>query len=424
MKFSVAQFLKKDLVRNTLWMLAAQGVGLGMQIAYFVVLARALGVEEYGVFVAITAFAAVVMPFVGLGLGDLLIKEVSRRGAFREYWGNALGVMGGVSALLMGWMVFGAMHWLPRSIHPLTILLILLSDMLFLNLWDLCGKAFLAIDRVSLAARVKVLLNFTKLSMAVLFFLFFREAGIEGWAGLYLLSTMMAAIGGIVWVTRLQGAPRLALGRVDFLQGFYFSVGESASSINAGIDQTMLASLSTLEATGAYAAAYRCIAVGYLGLHAIGGATYARFFQQGEEGIRGSLRFARRLLPVVCLYGMGTCLGFLLFAPYVPRILGAEYLGAVEAIRWLAIVPLLLSLQFLVSDALTGAGFQGMRSGIQVCSAVCNVGLNFGLIPLYSWKGAAIATLVAEGLKLIGLCGVAMGLALRGEENFELKRLK
>jgi O-antigen/teichoic acid export membrane protein len=81
-------------------------------------------------------------------------------------------------------------------------------------------------------------------------------------------------------------------------------------------------------------------------------------------------------------------------------------------------------LQFLVSDALTGAGFQGMRSGIQVCSAVCNVGLNFWLIPLYSWQGAAIATLVAEGLKLIGLCGVAVGLALRGEENFEFRRLK
>jgi O-antigen/teichoic acid export membrane protein len=91
------------------------------------------------------------------------------------------------------------------------------------------------------------------------------------------------------------------------------------------------------------------------------------------------------------------------FAPAVPLILGTEYTDSIEVLRLLSPIHLISSVQFLAADILTGAGFQGSRSAIQVTSAFLNIGLNLWLIPIFSWKGAAYATLTSETLKTLGL---------------------
>ena len=63
--------------------------------------------------------------------------------------------------------------------------------------------------------------------------------------------------------------------------------------------------------------------------------------------------------------------------------------------------------------SLTGAGFQGARSGIQVLVALFNVGINLWLIPTYSWRGAAWASIISDGLLSILLCLVMLYIARR-----------
>jgi O-antigen/teichoic acid export membrane protein len=87
-----------------------------------------------------------------------------------------------------------------------------------------------------------------------------------------------------------------------------------------------------------------------------------------------------------------------LAAPIIPHILGSEYGRSVEALRWLALLPLLKSIHHLTADALTGAGYQGLRTSIQISVAVMNVGINLWLIPAYGWRGAAWSSLASDGL--------------------------
>ena len=69
---------------------------------------------------------------------------------------------------------------------------------------------------------------------------------------------------------------------------------------------------------------------------------------------------------------------------------------------------------YLAADSLTGAGRQGARTACQVGVAVANVGLNFWLIPAYSWTGAVVSTLVCDGLLAVTLWGVVAAV-LRAE---------
>jgi O-antigen/teichoic acid export membrane protein len=225
---------------------------------------------------------------------------------------------------------------------------------------------------------------------------------------LYLLSTAVSASVGVLLVYLKLGSPRLDIARVtsELREGFYFSVSHSAASIYNDIDKTMLARLYTLEAAGLYAAAYRLIDVSFTPVRSLLFASFARFFQHGTAGLRGSFSFAKRLIPLAGAYGLFIGVALYLTAPLLPYLLGDEYQSAVEAVRWLALLPFLRAMHYFVADALTGAGFQGLRTGVQVIVGLFNVLINLVLIPTYSWRGAAWATIASDTLLLLGLCAI------------------
>jgi O-antigen/teichoic acid export membrane protein len=405
-KSKVTKLLQKALLRDTLWMLFAQVIGIFLQMAYFMIVARVLGVEQYGSFSGVLALAFVASPFSGLGSGDVLVQNVSRDPSqFRRCWGNALFTIFITSLLLSGLAVFISPLIFHQDISSLLVFLVCFADLFFLRIWITATGALLAQNLANKAAQIKVFHNFSKLLAAVALIAFFQQPSLLTWAGLYLLGTAISGIVSFLLVCRMLGLPQFNLqGLIAQLKpGFYFSINASATTVNAHADKMMLASLSTLTATGTYAAAYRFIDVGYFPIFAISNAAYARFFKEGATGIKGSLNLAKKILPSVGLYGLVAMLGYLLFAPVIPWILGAEYRESVAVLRWLSPFHLLFVFQYLAADTLTGAGFNKWRSMIQVFAALLNVVLNFWLIPLYSWKGAAWATLVSIGVQTLGL---------------------
>lgn len=69
----------------------------------------------------------------------------------------------------------------------------------------------------------------------------------------------------------------------------------------------------------------------------------------------------------------------------------------VNALRWLAIIPLLGRIHQGLDIVLTGAGRQGVRTAAQFTAAALNFGLNLWLIPRHGWLGAAWASIATDG---------------------------
>jgi O-antigen/teichoic acid export membrane protein len=95
--------------------------------------------------------------------------------------------------------------------------------------------------------------------------------------------------------------------------------------------------------------------------------------------------------------------GLLLCASAVPYVLGPEYAETTLALRWLSPLPLLKATHYFLADSLTGAGHQGLRSGIQAGVALFNVVINLWLIPRYSWMGAAWSSIASDALLAISV---------------------
>src|ERR1035438_9602930 len=131
----IGRKLGTPLARKTLWALGGSGMRLFIQAIYFIIIARCLGPGQYGGFIGATALTAVMSPFVGLGCGLLLIKNVSRdRQLFSEYLGNGLLITLVSGVVLTCFAMIVCRVILPRSIPMLVIVLISASDLIFLKL--------------------------------------------------------------------------------------------------------------------------------------------------------------------------------------------------------------------------------------------------------------------------------------------------
>ncbi|NES83676.1 MAG: oligosaccharide flippase family protein [Moorea sp. SIO2B7] len=402
----IDNILQNSLVRNTLFMLFSNGFKLFVQAGYFVLIARTLGSQQYGIFIGIISLANLLNPFVTWGTGDILIKKVSRnRSVFSQYWGNNLfiTIVFGLSLILLVLLV--GERILPPDLSPVVVILLLLSELILTVVIDAAAKAFLSVDLLNITGQMNILLSLKSLVAVIILVVFFKEPNLMIWAILYSSSSLAAALFAVLLVNRLVGAPKLYLPwfKQEFVQGFYFSITLSAENINHNVDKTMISRLSTPQATGIYGAAYRLVDVSFVPVASLMSATYMKFFQKGVTGISGILNFAKRLSLMAGGYGIIAGLGLFFFAPIVPYILGKDYAESVNALRWLAAIPFLQALQYFAADTLTGAGFQGLRSAVQVTMALLNFMLNLWLIPIYSWRGAAWSSLASDGLKMFCL---------------------
>ena len=88
-------------------------------------------------------------------------------------------------------------------------------------------------------------------------------------------------------------------------------------------------------------------------------------------------------------------------APLFPLLVGHEFEGSVEIVRWLSPIVLLRGLGLYSLNALLGLGRTGIRTGIVVANAAIGVVLFIVLIPGRGWEGAAIATLVTEAMQVL-----------------------
>jgi O-antigen/teichoic acid export membrane protein len=387
-------------------MLAGGAVRLGLQAAYFVIIARLLGPSQYGAFVGVAALIGVVSPFAMFGTGSLMIQSVARdRGTFHACWGNALCVTAILSAVWLALILLASRVFFSREIPLMLIALVGFSDLFLAGVVGLAGQAFQAFERLHQTSQLNVALTGSRATAAIILATFARNPNATTWGEFYFLSTAITALYAFGCVQRHLGSPipELGLFRHRIREGFYFSFSLSSQSIYNNIDKPMLARFSALDAVGNYATAYRLIDIAFQPIGALLAAAYARFFQHGTKGLAGTTVFAKRLLPFSAAYGAFAGLGLLVAAPILPLVVGRNYATSVEALRWLSPLVLLKSVHYFFADSLTGAGFQGHRTAVQAFVGIQNILLNLWLIPAYGWHGAAWSSLESDGLLVIAL---------------------
>jgi len=357
------------------------------------------------------------VPFVSLGAGNVMVKNTARDpAAFVASYRTALKVTAVSGAALFAGALLVAPLLLPPNVPRLLVACVAGGDLLVAGFYDTSWKAYQAFNRMRRVAQLQLLLSGLKLAAALALGFLVPAPSPARWAALYALCTLGTGAAAL-WLTHRElvaPAKRGAAPPFDAVEGFYFSTSLAAQNVYNDLDKTMLVRLSTLEATGIYAAAYRMVELAYLPVRSLFYATYADFFQRGRRGVRATLAFGRGLMPAGLGYAAAVSAAILAAAPLIPLVSGSGFQEAAEAARWLAPIPLLRATHHFAADILSGAGRQGARTAMQVVVAVANLLVNLWLIPAYGWKGAAWASVLSDGLLAI-LMWATVWTALRRE---------
>ena len=392
--------LPRRLARATATLFGGNLAMLGLQTLQFVLLARWLGVANFGQVAAANALIAIAIPLAGLGYGNLLLLRVSRdRSVACGEWGNALiavvamgGVLAGLAAAV-AWEVFST------SGAVALVVTMAVSELIFVRSVTVLGQLYQGMDRVEVTSA----LNIATASCRVIAVLAMMAAGEREpiyWAITSCALTFLLALIANGFAMRAVGRATANLARLwaDKRDALHFSLGTGAKAFYTDFDKVILARSALSAELGGYTAAYRLVTMAFLPVRSLLDASASQFYRQGGDGIARSNAFARRVLKVALPCGLGGAVLILVGAEVAPLVLGASFESTTPMLRLLALLPIIQSIHYVYSDALTAAGFQKLRTQLQWLVAEVYALLALVLIPNFGWRGAVTVCLVSESL--------------------------
>ena len=405
----LSQVKRSTLARDAGWVLAGQGASFLLQMAYFVLLARMLGVEQYGIFVGASAFVSILMPFSALGAGMVFMRHVSTNPhLFSRYWGNILLSTAAANVLLLPILCLIAPRVLNRASASI-LLPVALANCLMGQVIQGVVQIFQTYQRLQAAACWSTSMNLLRFAAAGLMMILMRHVTAQDWALVSMAVSVLIALAAAATVTAQyefpRFEPRLLFRRAT--EGLLFSVSSSTASVYNDVDKTMLSHYGMNIANGIYTTAYRIMDVASLSVVSVEWAASPRFFRDGKDGSLPVVRRANTILKHIVPIGALAGIAAFLSAPLIPHLLGAGFAQSVLALRWLCLLPIFRGVHQITGGALTGCGYQRYRTAAQIAVALLNLSLNVFWIPAYGWMGAAWASLITD-CALAVLCWTLM----------------
>jgi O-antigen/teichoic acid export membrane protein len=402
---------RRALGQRAGWSLVVELLQLVSSVLVFFVLARLMSIADFGRMGAVLAVAMPAASLTNLGSHVMLIKRVAQGGDLSHAWQRATS-MGIVGPALGAAVVIGLQPVIMAEVDRMVVVLLVISQLNFFWLSELAVFVGNGTRRIKEAAQVRFMVVTCRL-LALGLFALFGDGRLLWWATASFVSFGIGAVVALVFVWRVFG-PRPSVTRLslaDIREGVPFSINAVSESLVDVSDRPLLAGYGHLEDAGVYTVGARIIQFGYLPLHVMLRAIDADMFEAGKRGTASALATARRLIGPGMAVGALVGLGFAVLAPLVPLVVGSDYDDAVPAIRLLAVLPFIRSLQYLMGNCLSAASHQWWRVAATLAAAALNLGLNIRFLPAGTWRTATYTTIASEcfltGVLLVAVLGWA-----------------
>ena len=379
------------------YLLSSGSLALGAlsQLVTFAILARALGPNEFGLFVQVSAVTAVAVQLCGLGASDCLLRGVSREPCrYAGLLGHNLLLIAATGAALVIVGVAGLSAWLRigsgPSVGAVTLTLLLFGNVVVVRVILLVETVFLGLGRFHDANRAVIGFALARMAAAALACLVFRVETLAEWALWQCAGNLLYAAIGAAWIRPL-GRPRFAILRGELKPGILFSSQFVMRAVRANVDLLVIGLFAPLATVGSYGVARRIVDSGYLAIDALNRLLYPRLARASHDGLHRALPMARRALVAALGLGVITGLALFLLAPALPALFGRQYGELSFFVRCLSGTVILVGAWAAAIDLLGASGRQDVRAWILNGANL----LGSILIAVATWLAAPIGTFVA-----------------------------
>jgi len=406
------------VARNTVWNLTAKGVDFAGNLAASILVARAYGVEGFGQFSFVVAFATLFSMGMDWGLDHIFVREISRRpGDGRLELGNVLGLkflflIGLIPIVIIGNQALGMTKGVRTAVY-LGIIGIMIFRTGFTRIAE---GVFLARDAMSRKALITVIYQVLRLVGVVLV--------LQSGGGLILLfvallmTDLFQAIFVGIWVHKRLVPVSLKFNRIQvgffFAQALPLAISLFCNGTLFQQDILILRHLTDDTQVGLFSSGYR-IVMGMVTFITPAFAVLLPEFSRkavtsnSDVSVLGG-KIAQLFLAAVI---PGVVLLALIAKPLMVLLYGQPFAVAAPVLQILAAVVFLRSLEFMFDMGLISVNKAWWVFIASFSSLVVNVVLNFLWIPKWGFMGAVYAKLAAE-IVVFGLAFMLFQFAVRG----------
>ncbi len=395
----------RDYVAST----ASLAIGLVAQTCAFVIIARALGAEQYGLLTLVTTASSIGLMWCGLGSGEIMRRRVARdRAEYPAVLGHAivaLTVTSLVIALVTAAILAVMIKIDPRAGMNFLIILALVICNQGLTAWvSLTERIFLAHDDFKSANLVNILSGVARAIIVIVVCYGLKVNTLGAWAFWHLATSVMIAIACGAAI-RHFGRPKLGIIREELARGSTLSFGSLLAIIRMNVDVLALGAVASPAYVGMYGVARRIIGTASIVSHSFDRQVYSRLAVAGREGASATLHLARKYAGYVTALSFAASILLYFCAPLLVPLFGVQYAAAVPILEILCWSLPLTSLQFLAMDALNAADQHKTRIVIEGATSVVCTGLIVGLTMHYALPGMLASIYVSLVLIVIALWG-------------------
>jgi len=395
MKFGTA----RRITANFLSLMSSQIISKVIQLVIFVYLARTLGKNDFGIFSFGLAFAFLFVIIADFGLSTLIIREISRdKKSASKYMSNSI-----VLKLLLSLIAFVSayifLNIVTYSEEIKTIAYIMLGFTLLQSFTELNYAIFRAFERMYYDALIKIIRMV--ILFGAIFYLIKNEYGLlESSLSFVITEFIVLLIAFFITYTRFI--------KISFEFDYEFSkklLKKSSlfcfslvfTSLYMYIDVIMLSKIRSTAEVGIYSAAANIvIALIFIPLM-YGTVIYpvmSRFYITSKKSVKLVYEKSFKYMFIV---GLPIAVGIFILSNKIILILyGESYIESAIALSILSGYLFLKFLNPISGFTLMAINKQRSRLFSQGISALINIILNFILIPIYGFVGAAAATLITE----------------------------
>lgn len=371
------------------------------QAAMVLLLARLLGAEGYGLFVAVLAVAGFFAPLAGLGLGGLLLRDGAREPEkLPQRLGMALALWW-PAALIFSLIAVPAIAWALPSPIPLSALAVFAtSEIVATSFVEFAARVEQSQHRVRTFGAMQAGLAFARLA-GLLCYAAWQQPEPVGWIWVYALVSLAYAA-AVAWRLVAKYRPAWPVRRDWTMarEGFPFTVGALSFRLQAEFNKPLLAQASYGHA-GNFSVAQRVVDLASLPLQAMQEALWPRFYAGSHPNRRMWIIVGS--LIALALVGGGL---LILLAPWLPRLLGAGFEVTTQLLVWLALLPALQLARNLLNAFVVTKRRQSVLTMVYTCGGAAGVLLNLWLVPAFGLQGAVWAAYLVEAVIIAILVGV------------------
>jgi O-antigen/teichoic acid export membrane protein len=395
----------RSLLKNVFSLVSANIIVRVLSLVFISFVARYLGVENFGKYTTILAFATIVEFFSRMGLMKIIVRDVAQdRSKSSTYISTATSILFITSVIgCMGVILVVLAMDYPSEMVKLTA--IACVSMIFHSIQGPAAAVLRAHERMEILGVIQIMIAVFKCGAGILIL----KAGC-GLTELIWLVVAINILGTVLYLSvvhkgfiPIRWSYDPSLGRLIIKEGALLFIINVLVFIRARADIILLSKLQGPIAVGFYGAAKRTIE--YIGILRVGtiGALFPRLSVRWSDSPSSLLEIYEKVLRIFTVIYLPIAVGTAFFSREIIRLIyGKEYLEGAIALQILAAA--------LLFDVMSGPASMviiitkknlGRLVPLVATITLLFILLNLFLIPKYGFVGSSVVVLISSILGLV-----------------------